>query len=170
MVRVEPVTREWAEALAEGERVFSHRFGISVEPGWIGFPEALDVLIDGARQGGPSEWGWHFIIDDDGALVGNAGWKGPPVSGAAEIGYAVAPGHQGRGVATAVVRELLDRARAAGLRTGIAHTLGEESPSTAVLRHCGFQRVSDFVDPVDGAVWRWEVQLHPYRFAGEQPS
>lgn len=159
MIRVEPVTRDWAEALAEGEAVFSDRFGIVVEPGWIGFPEALPVLVDGARREGGSEWGWHFVFDDDGALVGNAGWKGAPVDETVEIGYAVAPARQGRGVATAVVRELLGRAQTAGIRRVIAHTLAEESASASVLQHCGFQRVSEIVDPDDGPVWRWEAEL-----------
>lgn len=159
MVRVEPVTCDWAEALAEGEAVFSERFGIVVERGWIGFPEALPVLVDGARREGAIEWGWHFVFEDDGALVGNAGWKGPPVAGTAEIGYAVAPACQGRGVATAVVRELLSRAETAGIRRVIAHTLAEESASTSVLQHCGFKRVSEVVDPDDGPVWRWEAEL-----------
>lgn len=35
-VRVEPVTREWAMAVAEGEALFSERFGIAVEPGCSG--------------------------------------------------------------------------------------------------------------------------------------
>jgi len=34
MVRVEPVTREWAEALADGDAVFSEQFGVSVGPGF----------------------------------------------------------------------------------------------------------------------------------------
>jgi hypothetical protein len=40
-VRALPVTREWAEALAEGDDVFGERFGVGVEAGWLGFPEAL---------------------------------------------------------------------------------------------------------------------------------
>ncbi|HEV2123630.1 MAG TPA: GNAT family protein [Chloroflexota bacterium] len=81
----------------------------------------------------PGEWGLHLVFDEDGALVGNAGWKGEPVGGAAELGYAVAPSRPGRGIATPVVRELLARACAARLRTVVAHTLAEASPSTSVL-------------------------------------
>ncbi|MCA1673410.1 MAG: GNAT family N-acetyltransferase, partial [Actinobacteria bacterium] len=87
----------------------------------------------------------------------NAGWKGKPVDGAAELGYAVAPARQGRGIATAVVRELLARARGAGVRKVIAHTRPEPSPSTSVLARCGFRKVDEVVDPDDGPVWRWET-------------
>lgn len=103
--------------------------------------------------------GAHLVFDEDGALVGLAGWKGEPVHGVAELGYAVAPARQGRGIATCVVRELLSRARAAGLRTVIAHTLAETSASTSVLERCDFERVEELIDPDDGAVWRWEVSL-----------
>ncbi len=40
MVRVETMRREWAEALALGDAVFTERFGHVVEAGWWGFPEA----------------------------------------------------------------------------------------------------------------------------------
>lgn len=83
--------------------------------------------------------------------MGNAGWKGEPVDGAAELGYAVAPSRRGCGTATAVVRELLDRARAARLQTVVAHTLAEPSPSTSVMARCGFANVARVLDP------RWRV-------------
>lgn len=159
MVRVEPVTRDWADALAEGDATFSERFGVPVEAGWSGFPEALTLLVDATRGNGPNDWGPHLFFDADGALVGNGGWKGPPIDGAVELGYAVAPARQGRGIATAVVKELGRRARVAGVRRVLAHTLDQESASTSVLRRCGFKKVEDLVDPVDGPVWRWELDL-----------
>ena len=91
--------------------------------------------------------------------MGNGGWKGAPVNGAAELGYAVAPRRQRRGIATAAVRELITRARITGLRTVVAHTLPHESPSTNVLTRCGFTQVGEVLDPDDGLVWRWELQL-----------
>ena len=158
-VRVEQVTREWAEALAEGDAVFTERFGIRVEPGWSGFPEAVEFILKTGRGEVPAAWGPHLYFDADGALVGNGGWKGPPVNGSAEIGYAVAPNRQGRGIATAAVRIFIDQARSAGLQVVVAHTLARESPSTRVLSRCGFNRVGESVDPDEGAVWRWELPL-----------
>ena len=101
----------------------------------------------------------HLVFDADGALVGNGGWKGAPADGVAEVGYAVAPERRRRGIATAVVRELVARARAAGLRLVIAHTLPQRSASTTVLDRCGFAHVGELVDPDDGVVWRWELPL-----------
>jgi len=81
MVRVEPVRPEWAQALAEGDAVFAERFGIPVEAGWSGFPEALPILLEATKTGSVTGWGPHLFFDDDGALVGNGGWKGPPAEG-----------------------------------------------------------------------------------------
>ena len=97
MVRVEPVRREWAEALAEGDAVFAQRFGIPVEAGWSGFPEALPILLAAARSGMPAEWGPQLFFDDDGALVGNGGWKGRPVDGPPSWGMRWRPTGSGEG-------------------------------------------------------------------------
>lgn len=159
MVRVEPVRPEWAIALTEGDAEFCDRFGVPVEPGWLVFPEVRSALVAGAQCNDPDAWGLHLIFDDDGALVGNGGWKGRPVDGVAELGYAVAPSRRRRGVATAAVRELVSRARGEGVRTVLAHTLAEESASAAVLRHCGFVKVGELNDAEDGVVWRWELDV-----------
>ena len=158
-VRVEPVTPEWAAALAEGDVAFGGRFDVAVEPGWMDFPEVLPRLIDGALRDGPDPWGWHLVFDADGALIGNCGWKGPPDAGVAELGYAIAPARRGRGAATAVVTELLNRGAAAGLLVATAHTKPEESASSTVLRRCGFELVAGVVLPQLGTVWRWEHAL-----------
>jgi ribosomal-protein-alanine N-acetyltransferase len=159
VIRVEPITEAWADALAEGDGVFSQRFDVAVENDWAGFPEVVPFLVRMAHSTAPPEWGPHLVFDEDGTLVGNAGWKGEPVDGVAELGYSVAPARQGRGIATAVVSELLARARAAGLKEAIAHTLPLQSPSTSVLARCGFTKADDAIDPDEGPVWRWKVHL-----------
>jgi RimJ/RimL family protein N-acetyltransferase len=160
MVRVEPATVAWMEALVEGDDVFASRFGIPVVEGWAGFPEAVPHTLGAVREQPDQTWGTHlFFAEGDGALVGFGGWKGAPVDGAAELGYAVAPARQGRGIATAVVTELIARARAAGLSTVLAHTLAEPNASTAVLTKTGFTRAATITDPDDGPIWRWELTL-----------
>ena len=79
-----------------------------------------------------------------------------------EIGYAIAPARQGRGLATTVARTLIDSARDRGATRVVAHTLATPNASTAVLVHCGFTRTATIADPdggVDDNVWRWELQL-----------
>ncbi len=163
-VRLEPVTSEWAEALAAGDDAIRERFGIEVAPGWAVVPETIPMLLHALRNGTPPDWRPHLVFDDDGALVGTAGWKGAPVNGVAELGYAVAPSRRGRGIATAAVEVLIRRARRAGVRVVVAHTLPRDSASTTVLRRCAFVHVGEFLDPDEGPMWRWEVAL---RAAGE---
>jgi [ribosomal protein S5]-alanine N-acetyltransferase len=157
LVRVVPASIPWLEALLEGDEVFAQRFGIPVEPGWSAFPETLTFALEGARGPQP-EWGVHLFFDSvDGALVGNGGWKGPPVGGFAELGYAVAASRRNRGIATAAMQELLASGRTAGLRGVVAHTLPTESASTTVLSRCGFEKTGDVTDADDGRMWRWRV-------------
>ncbi len=164
MVRVEPARLEWLDALSDSDATFTERFGADVAPGWIGFPEALAHARRAAEAHDVDPWGSHLIFDDDGTLVGFGGFKGPPVGGEVEIGYAVAPSRRGRGVATAAAGAMVDRARDAGVGRVVAHTLPEAGASTAVLARCGFVHVSSGADPdgdVSGDVWRWELPLDP---------
>ncbi|HEY5874828.1 MAG TPA: GNAT family protein [Ilumatobacteraceae bacterium] len=161
-IRVVPARLDWLTALVESDAVFTERFGVPVEPGWIGFPEALPFAVDAARRHGDDPWGSHLFFDDDGALVGFGGFKGPPSEGRVEIGYAVAPSRQRRGIATAATRWMIDRARDAGVETVVAHTLADVNASTAVLERCGFVHVDTTADPdrdVTEDVYRWELLL-----------
>lgn len=163
-VRVEPARLEWLVALAEGDEVFAERFGVPVELGWTGFPEALPYAVEAARRHDADPWGTHLLFDDDGALVGFGGFKGPPANGEVEIGYAVAPSRQGRGIATEAARWMIERARAAGVDVVVAHTLAEVNASTRVLERCGFVCVGTTADPdgdVADDVARWELRSEP---------
>jgi [ribosomal protein S5]-alanine N-acetyltransferase len=160
-VRVEPVRLEWIDALVAGDDVFRKRFSTPVVEGWAGFPEALEPTLDATRRHDRDPWGSHLFFDAaDGALVGFGGFKGEPRDGEVEIGYAVAPARQGRGLATAAARLLVERAARAGVAVVVAHTLAEPNPSTSVLTRCGFIRTCTAVDPGLGQeVWRWELRL-----------
>ncbi len=161
-MRLEPVRLEWIEALVEGDAAFAERFGITVADGWSGFPEALPHTLDAARRHDRDPWGSHLFFDDDGALVGFGGFKGAPRGGEVEIGYAIAPERQGRGLAKAAARTMIEQAREHGVARVVAHTLATPNASTSVLRHCGFRCTATVADPdggVDEDVWRWELEL-----------
>jgi len=159
--QVEPLRLDWIEALVEADEVFTARFSIPVAEGWAGFPEALVPALDAARRSDADPWGSHLIFERaDGALVGFGGFKGAPDAGTVEIGYAIAPSRQGRGLATAAARVLVERAHADGVSAVIAHTLAEPNPSTSVLARCGFRQVDTVHDAgLDADVWRWELHL-----------
>lgn len=73
----------------------------------------------------------------DGELVGHVGLS--PLHGSVEIGYAIADGHQGRGLATSAVRAMLDLARE---RFALPEVLGivasDNAASCRVLEKAGF--------------------------------
>ena len=159
-IRIVAAPAPWLAALVEGDDTFTAEFAVPVAPGWAGFPEALPFALDAARERPDDPWGPHLVLDGDGTLVGFGGFKGLPADGAVELGYAVAPDRQRRGIATEFVRQLLERAREAGVATVVAHTLAEENPSTSVLRRSGFERTAELED--EGmAVWRWERAVEP---------
>ena len=54
----------------------------------------------GPARDGVDPWGPHLIFEDRRAAFGFGGFKGAPVDGEVEVGYAVAPDRQGRGIAT----------------------------------------------------------------------
>ncbi len=101
-------------------------------------------------------WGTRlFVADPPRELVGWGGFKGPPVGGTVELGYAIAPARENRGLATAATRALLAEAYAdPWVETVIAHTLPGNGPSTRVLEKCGFAH--DGTAEEDGeAMWRF---------------
>jgi aminoglycoside phosphotransferase (APT) family kinase protein/RimJ/RimL family protein N-acetyltransferase len=162
-LRVVPARREWLEALAESDDAFTRLTGIPVEHEWTAqFPGIVRWCLQRLDAGDDPAWSVHLFFDTDrgGALIGNGGWKGAPVGGVAELGYAVAPACRNRGIATGAVAVLLAQAASAGLHTVVAHTLREPSASTRVLERSGFRHVGD--EHEDGVpVWRWERPVRP---------
>jgi RimJ/RimL family protein N-acetyltransferase len=81
---------------------------------------------------------YHVLLADDGSVLGrfNLIFTG---DGGAKLGYRVAQQAAGRGVATATVRELCQRAAASyGLRTLRAATADTNTASRKVLARAGF--------------------------------
>ena len=90
--------------------------------------------------------------------VGVCGFKSQPVSGRVEIAYATLPAHIGRGIATALARELVRIAREEDESlTVFAQTLPEENASTSILKKLGFTFIGSVEHPEDGTVWEWEL-------------
>jgi [ribosomal protein S5]-alanine N-acetyltransferase len=152
-------TLEMLTAAIAGDRALEALLGLAVADGWAGFPEALPVLqASYAEHPQGHAWGSLFFVEPEArALVGLGGFKGAPTSdGVVEIGYAIAPGYQGRGLATDAVAQMVRRAFAAAVVRAVdAHTLGHVNPSTRVLEKSGFRRIGEAHDPDAGVVWHW---------------
>lgn len=59
-----------------------------------------------------------------------------------ELGYRIAEGAQGRGLATGVIKEALSQAKALGVKTVRARTTTHNAGSQRVLERVGFHKVS----------------------------
>jgi [ribosomal protein S5]-alanine N-acetyltransferase len=159
---VVPATERDLTQLRTDPDAFTHDRGWRLEPGWNEFPGALEGSLAMLAEGVPPEWGTQLFVDRAAAVVaGMGGFKGSPQDGAVEIGYQLAPAYRGRGLATAAVHVMVDRAKAAGLHRVLAHTLPGPNPSTAVLERVGFRHAATVEDPEQGGVWRWELDLTP---------
>lgn len=129
--------------------------------GWVVFPASVQRWRDAlAAEPQRARWGPRlFIVRAPRTLVGWGGFKGPPdAGGTVEIGYAVAPAWEGRGVATAAAAELLREAWAAPeVGRVIAHTLAAPGASVRVLEKSGFARDDENRDGDAGGVWRFRL-------------
>ncbi|MBY8872354.1 GNAT family N-acetyltransferase [Micromonospora sp. PLK6-60] len=115
-----------------------------------GGPETDEQVI--ARHGrytrGIEDGQMFAIVLPDGVRAGSVGywprvWRDEPVY---EMGWAVLPEFQGRGIATAAVRAAVEAARARGdRRWAHAYPSVDNPPSNAVCRKAGFE----LLGPVD---------------------
>jgi RimJ/RimL family protein N-acetyltransferase len=89
-------------------------------------------------------------------VVGICAFTAAPVAGRVEIAYHTFPPFEGRGFATAMVRELLTRSRQADPEVELfARTLREHNASNAILRKLGFEFVGGASDQDEGVTWEW---------------
>ncbi len=136
---LEPLRRDLAAAIADGVR----------DVDWApGFPQEGDVSIarlvliaDESVAGEVSIWGPWEVRTARGALIGTAGFQGPPCEGEVEIGYGIAPEHRGRGLASEAVAALLEVARSAGASATMARVDRDNTASRRVLDRHHFQVV-----------------------------
>jgi RimJ/RimL family protein N-acetyltransferase len=115
------------------------------------------ALLDGHPENGP--WLMHAVVLGSDRVIGNAGFKGAPVSGVLELGYSIDPEHRRAGHASAVVDLLLDRARSEPtVDRVIARIDPANVASVGVVTKRGFTANGEFISP------RWGRQLqfmHP---------
>ncbi len=151
-------------ALIESEQRFEECFGLPVAEGLrTGFvsdevsPAWLAQLHNSAAED-PWVHGFATVLQEEGLVVGSAGFKGPPDDDeVVEIAYGIAPAFQGRGYATEAADACTAFAFSNGrVRLVRAHTLPTHNASTRVLEKCGFTWTGEVEDPEDGPVWRWE--------------
>lgn len=150
------------EAIAGNEKL-EKKLRVTVQDNWTEFgigalQYSLDRLSESKDEAG--WWTYFPIHKQDNKLIGSGGYKGKPTpEGTVELGYEISPDYRNRGLATEMTNGLIQNAFKDGrIKSIIAHTLGQENPSTRVLKKCGFEKVEEINDPDDGLIWKWELK------------
>ena len=135
--------------------------GLRIPEGGVEASEVLQMLQGLARsvrqQITPASW----MILADGEIVGLCSiTKAFPTPGMIEIGYGLAQSRRGRGHAAAAVAELLAWARSVpDIAAVAADTAVDNLPSQRVLERNGFARIGGRIDPEDGPLICWRVEV-----------
>ncbi len=133
-LRLHCLSNEEARALHAGEPL----------PGWTyaeGYP--LPDTRDGVGfvlRHGVREFGFHLVVRrEDGLVVGEIGFVGPPRDGAVTIGYAIVPSARRQGYATEAICALAGWAfEQPGVEEIRAQTLPDNEASIRTLLRAGF--------------------------------
>ncbi|MFT3846174.1 MAG: GNAT family N-acetyltransferase [Lacibacter sp.] len=158
-----PCDTEILTAAILGDEILAKKINVTVQDNWTEFGVAalqysLDRLTDSEDE---KNWWTYFPIHKlDNKLIGSGGYKGKPTNdGTVELGYEIAPGYRNRGLATEMTNGFIENAfKDTRVKSIIAHTLGQDNPSTRVLQKCGFKKVEEMNDPDDGLIWKWELK------------
>ena len=121
--------------------------------------EILLMTIDFYKKVGFVQPWIGYFAEENGQIVGCAGFKGKPINGTVEIAYGTFEQYQKQGIATDMCKQLVELSRSTDPSIRItARTLPEENFSTSVLRKNNFLLTGVVNDPEDGDVWEWLYQ------------
>ena len=111
----------------------------------------------------PTGRGWcarAIVREDDGAVIGDCGFHGPPLDvGRAEIGYMILPPYRRHGYATEAVQGLVGWARTQGETVVFASVAPDNVASLAVVAKAGFRQTGVQNDDTDGEELVFERNL-----------
>ncbi len=164
-LKIIPCDKEILKSAIQGNDILAKKIKVTVQDNWTQFGVAalkysLDRLTENEEENG--WWTYFPIHKQDNKLIGSGGYKGiPTADGTVEIGYEIAPDYRNRGLATEMTKGLIENAfKDKRVNKIIAHTLGQENPSTKVLQKCGFEKVQEINDPKLGLIWKWELKRY----------
>ena len=120
--------------------------------------ETIQMTIDFYKKVGFVPPWIGYYAEENGNLVGSAGFKGPPINGTVEIAYGTFEEYRNQGIGTAICRQLVELS----LKTDpsirlTARTFSKENFSTKILQKNNFILLGPVQDPEDGEVWEWHL-------------
>jgi RimJ/RimL family protein N-acetyltransferase len=163
------VSPEILEALLDGRAEDAARLmDGELANGWPGGHEGFFKLRLDQMQRDPPIQPWlirGLVLRDGRAVVGHAGFHGPPgVNGkrdpdAVELGYEVFEPYRGRGLATEAASALIGWAREEhGIRRFIVSIAPTNDPSLAIAAKLGFVHTGEQWDDEDGLELVFELE------------
>jgi RimJ/RimL family protein N-acetyltransferase len=121
-------------------------------------PFLLDLARNAMLSGEPPQWVTSYLFVRANVAVGSGGFKGAPRDGAVEIGYGIAEGLRGCGLATEGVKALVALAfRDESVRCLRAETSVGNVPSRRVVEKNGFVHMGQRHDTEDGLLDLWQL-------------
>lgn len=129
-----PLTVDEGEALAAGEPLDGWPFAEDYP-----LPDTADGVGFFLRHRDP-DFGVFLIVRlEDGLVIGDGGFVGPPADGAVSIGYEIVPAARRQGYATEAIRALSSWALGrSGVHEVRAETLFDNEASVRALLRAGF--------------------------------
>ncbi len=113
-----------------------------------------------------------FVAIAAGELIGVGRYDRQREGTVAEVAFAVAEGHQGRGVASQLIQHLTNYARTQGIDQFSAYVLADNHSMMRVFRNAGFQMERSFEAgvytvkfPTEESAERWEIETQRERRA-----
>jgi ribosomal-protein-alanine N-acetyltransferase len=133
-LRLQAVTPAEAEALHAGALPAGRRYSPDYP-----LPDTKDGVGLFLRHG-VRDYGFHLVVRrEDGIVIGEIGFVGPPQRGAVMIGYAIVPSARRQGYATEAIEAVTAWAMAQpGVEEVRAQTLPDNEPSIRALLRAGF--------------------------------
>ena len=137
-LRLRPLTVDEARAVRAGVPLVDARFAEGYP-----LPDTYDGLGLFMRHG-DERWGFSLVVrDEDGPVIGEIGFVGPPAEGAVMIGYAIVPSARRRGYATEAIVAISDWALAQHEVGEVrAQTLPDNEASIRALLRAGFEETA----------------------------